>query len=123
MTPDSFKQRIKTIAQPDTSADPSGWSEVNPLWGHCAVVALLAQDYFGGELVRGDLSNHPKYSHLRSHYWNRLPDGQEIDFTAEQYPDLAFTELDSEVRDRARVIEYPDTEKRYQLLKECLLLP
>jgi hypothetical protein len=118
MTPEQFTLHLKIIAAADTSADPAGWTTDNPLWGHCAVAALLAQDYFGGELVRGDLANHPKYAYLRSHYWNRLPDGQDIDFTSSQYTDLSCTELTSEVRDRNRMLAYPDTKKRYELLKE-----
>ncbi len=118
MTFEQFRHTINTVAEADTSADPTGWTAENPLWGHCAVVTLLAPDYYGGELVRGDLSHNLKYANLRSHYWNRLPDGQEVDFTASQYPDLSFVQLASEVRERARVVSYPDTLKRYHLLKE-----
>lgn len=50
----------------------------NPALGQCAVTALIVQDYFGGELVNC-LHTH--------HYRNRLPDGQEIDFTKQQFPE------------------------------------
>jgi hypothetical protein len=117
MTQEQFIYKINIVAQADTSADPVDWTAENPLWGHCAVVSLLAQDYFGGELIRGDLSRFQKYAYLSSHYWNRLPVGQEIDFTATQYSDLSFTQLASEVRERTRVMSHPDTLKRYELLK------
>lgn len=59
-----FLDLIKKSARKETSFDPENWNEDNPLRGHCAVVSLLAQDYFGGELIRGSLKDHPKYSYL-----------------------------------------------------------
>ncbi len=118
MNKDDFLGRIKQVSQKDTSADPDGWTENNPLWGHCAVVSLLAQDVFGGTLTRGSLKEHAKYGYLRSHFWNRLPNGEVEDFTAEQYTDLSFSELHGEERSREDVLSYPDTLRRYTLLKE-----
>ncbi len=117
MTHEKFLKILKDVASKDTSADREGWTFENPLWGHCAVASLLAQDYFGGSLVRGSLEGNEKYTHLRSHFWNRLPEG-EVDFTAEQYSDLKFSDLPKEIRDRERVLSYPDTQRRYTLLKE-----
>jgi hypothetical protein len=119
-TEDDFKRVLKDVAQRDTSADPSGWTDSNPLWGHCTVAALAAQDLFGGQVMRGSLLNIPKYAHLRWHYWSRLPDGQEIDFTAEQYPDLSFHDLAGEVRERAKDLLHEDVARRYALLKARL---
>lgn len=118
MNVNEFVSILKRVCRADTSADPEGWSEDNPLWGHCAVVALLAQDEFGGEIVKGSLKDHPKYSYLRSHFWNVLPDGQAIDFTAEQYPDLTIDELEPEPRTRKHILSHPDTLHRYNLLKK-----
>lgn len=112
-----FISKLREIAQRDTSADPSGWSPDNPLWGHCAVGALLAQDHYGGDLIRGSLEDIPKYAHLRSHYWNRI-DGEYVDFTSEPYPDISYQELQGEICDRERVLRYEDTVRRYQLLNE-----
>jgi hypothetical protein len=117
MDKETFLTRIRNVASRETSADPDGWSDENVLWGHCAVVALLAQDYFGGTLVRGSLEN-TKYAHLRSHYWNKLPDGDEVDFTSSQYSDLSIGDLQGEERPRERVLPYPDTLKRYEMLEE-----
>lgn len=114
----AFIEKLRTICQADTSAEPTGWTKDNPLWGHCAVVALLAQDTFGGSIMKGSLKDHPKYEYLISHYWNVLPDGRSVDFTAEQYPDLSFTELHPEPRTRQRILRHPDTVRRYMLLKE-----
>lgn len=114
---DNFTNLLKLITKNDTSSDPEGWSASNPFWGHCAIVSLLAQDYFSGTLIRGSLER-TKYANLRSHYWNKLPGGEEIDFTQEQYPDLSFEDLTGEERDRNRILKYPDTLARYILLKK-----
>lgn len=114
ITPEEFDRLIPAICAADTSADPSGWSEINPTWGHCAVVALLAQDIFGGELLRGSLSGTP-FAAMTSHYWNRLEGGQEADFTAAQFggrrPPLVGRE-----RERSYMMEHPATVHRYELL-------
>ena len=118
MTTSEFEEKIVTILAKDTSADPDNWSPQNPFWGHCAIVSLLAQDYFGGTLMRGSLTKMPHYEHLRSHFWNQLPDKREIDFTADQYKDFSFYDLIGEPRDRERVLRHPDTQRRYTLLKK-----
>lgn len=112
-----FIKILRKVASQDTSVDPGGWTPENPLWGHCAIVSLLVQDYFGGELMRGAFDRNHKYSHIRSHFWNSFTEG-EIDFTAEQYPDLKFTDLPKELRDRSMVLKHINTQLRYNLLKE-----
>lgn len=120
-TKENFVEVIKEIASKYTSSDPNHWTQDNPLWGHCAVVALLAQDYFGGDLVKGSLKEYEKYSCLKSHFWNRLPTGEEIDFTKEQFKDISIMNLVGEVRSRESVLSYPDTLKRYNFLKKKLI--
>ncbi len=115
VTKENFLDLIKKAAGRDTSSDPEHWTKENSLWGHCAVVSLLAQDYFGGELVRGSLEN-TQYSSLHSHYWNKLGEGSEVDFTARQFKEGLPT-LDSEIRSRERVLSHPDTQRRYEALK------
>lgn len=68
ITKENFSSLIKKITSKDTSADPENWTSSNPLWGHCAVVSLLAQNYFGGDLIRASLEHIPEYSYLKSHY-------------------------------------------------------
>lgn len=117
ITQKDFLDLIKKSARKETSFDPENWNEDNPLWGHCAVVSLLAQDYFGGELIRGSLKDNPEYSYLKSHFWNKLSDTDEIDFTAEQFPIRPnFTEIG--IRPREHVLNHLDTKRRYELLKE-----
>lgn len=117
MNQKQFLKYIKEIASSKTSFDPNGWTSSNPLWGHCAVVSLLAQDIFGGEIIKGSLIDYPKYSYLKSHIWNRI-DGNDIDFTAEQYKNLSCKDLQGEICPRESILNYPDTIMRFNLLKE-----
>ncbi len=114
----NFLKILAKICDRDTSADPEHWSAENPLWGHCAVVALLAQDQFGGTLVRWYLEGVAGLEHVRSHYSNILPDGTEFDFTAEQFQGKLPKDLPAEERTREQVLSYPDTQRRYELLRD-----
>lgn len=113
----AFINILASIGSRDTSADPDNWSDNNPLWGHCAVVSLLAQDVFGGEIYRGSLKHVPKYAYLSSHFWNKIGNKM-FDFTQSQYPDISYQDLPAEIRTREEILSYPDTLRRYTLLKE-----
>src|SRR5689334_14582809 len=73
-----LKWLLRTAWCEDTSLSPAEWSGANPAVGQCAVTALIVQDLFGGKLLRGQLMR-------GTHYWNRLPNGDEVDLTAEQF--------------------------------------
>jgi hypothetical protein len=73
------------VAQADTSCYPSEYKRAkesgelkSPLRGHCAAVATMIRGMFGGDVVQGRVNE-------ESHYWNRLPDGIEIDLTSCQF--------------------------------------
>jgi hypothetical protein len=117
MNQKEFLEEIRKVANSETSFDPNGWTNKNTLWGHCAVVSLLAQDIFGGEIIKGSLLNHPKYEYVKSHFWNRI-DGSDVDFTAEQYNDLSYKDLKGETYPRELILSYLDTVKRFDLLKQ-----
>jgi len=112
MTVERFLDLIRRAAKKDTSYDGAHWCKENPLWGHCAVVALLAQDHFGGVIMRGSLEDIPGLETMRSHYWNRLPDKQHIDFTIEQFAEK-LPKLQAATRSRKKILAYPGVEKRY----------
>ena len=118
MDKDDFLKIMRHIGARDTSAYPDGWTPKILCGGIVSVVSLLAQDVFGGELMRASLKDHSKYAYLRSHFWNYLPDGKEVDFTADQYSDLSYRDLEGVARSRVSVLESPDTQRRYTLLKE-----
>ncbi|MDA2936463.1 hypothetical protein MYX06_04565 [Patescibacteria group bacterium AH-259-L05] len=48
----------------------------------CVDTALVVQDYFGGQIV----SDRPQFRyHVIRHCWNILPNGEEVDFTRNQF--------------------------------------
>jgi len=113
---DAFAGLLAACCDRETSADPDGWTAENPLWGHCAVAALSAQDRFGGTLRRASLEKFPKFAHMRSHYWNRFLYGGERDFTRPQFGDDPPQGLVAEERTRAYVLSHAPTLERYKLL-------
>ena len=115
-----LRELLPTICDRETSQDPEGWTPDNPLWGHCAVVALIVQDYFGGDLLRASLKGTPWFPQNVSHYWNRLPDGTKVDLTEDQFGDSYPTLPDPIIRTREYVLSYPATVKRCELLKARL---
>jgi hypothetical protein len=53
--------------------------------GQCGPTALIVNDLLGGELLVADLL--ADGVQLGVHYWNRLPDGSEVDLTGDQLLD------------------------------------
>ena len=96
--------------------DVARWTPDNPCIGQCAVTALLIQELLGGELMPTSVEG------FGSHYYNRLPSGDDLDLTRGQFP------ADSEVppgepRTREYVLDSPraiaaGTRQRYELLKQ-----
>lgn len=70
----------------DTSADPENWTPENPAYGQCAVTACILQERLGGELCRQAIDPG------RSHYWLKLPSGEEMDLTERQFQGWPYTE-------------------------------
>jgi hypothetical protein len=111
-----FRKMAPALCGRDTSADPQGWTPENPLWGHCAIIALAAEGLFGGELLRASLDG-TKFSSMRSHYWNRLPSGKETDFSRSQFGDSYPAGLRGEVKTRDYVLFDPETKKPREIVK------
>ena len=119
ITPQKLIEILPGICDKETAYSPSDWSPANPLGGHCAVVSLIAQDIFGGDILRASLKHISELSHIGSHYWNRLSDGTEIDFTRAQFGNNYPTNLKPEVKDRS-YFAIEDTQRRYKLLSSRL---
>lgn len=113
--PNEFEVIMLEICDQETSQDSEAWTAENPLWGHCAVVSLLVQDVFGGDLLRVSLEG-TEFASSRSHYWNRLPNGIEHDFTRVQFDGRYPKGLKAEVCERSYVLSYQPTVQRYELL-------
>jgi hypothetical protein len=77
------------------TCDPAAldeWHEANPARGQCGVTALVLQDLLGGELLLAQvLKGNGEFQGW--HYWNRLPSGEILDLTREQFaPDESIQE-------------------------------
>jgi hypothetical protein len=72
-----------TCSPDDVARAP--WSSGNPAWGHCDITALVVHDFFGGDLVVGEVRLGEEQRGY--HWWNRLPDGREVDLTSSQFRD------------------------------------
>ncbi len=112
---DALLEILRQTCEKDTSADPKGWSHLNPLWGHCAVASLVVQNIFGGKLLRVSLENTP-FEFMRSHYFNELPDKSSIDFTQEQFGTRYPKDLIPAKRPRSLVLAHQETRNRYKKL-------
>jgi hypothetical protein len=56
----------------------------NPARGQCGATALVLHDLLGGDLLLAEVLL-PDGSRQGVHWWNRLPDGREVDLTREQF--------------------------------------
>lgn len=113
VTPEEFADLLPFICDRETSSDPDNWTPENPLWGHCAVVSLIAQDLFGGKLFRTSLLDIPEFARMRSHYKNAARD-----FTASQFGDHYPEDRVWVEKKRSDVLSpaHPETKERYKLL-------
>jgi len=83
MTIEQFQEIIPKICNVDTCKTPEIWTSKNPTQGHCAIISLLAQELFGGTIVRVSLINTP-YEKMVSHFFNIIS-GVDYDFTISQF--------------------------------------
>ena len=116
-----FPALLTILCDQDTTQDPAGWTSENPLHGHCAVVAVKAQEFFGGDLLRSSLLGTP-FASMGSHYWNILPDGVEMDFTAGQFCGSRPLFPDAEIRSREYVLYDPRTGEQREIFSRYKLL-
>ena len=129
ITVSTFEELMPHLCDRETSLDPERWMPENPLWGHCAVVSVIAQELFGGQLFRASLAGSPGFGENDSHYWNVLPTGVEHDFTRSQFGNRYPRLENSVTRTREYVLFGPKdadektkmrfaaTRNRYKLLK------
>lgn len=110
----TVRARLEQVWGEETAA-PGSFDAARISTGQCAVSALYLQAICGGELLR--TMNAPGGEPV-SHYWNRLPDGSEVDLTRDQFRVWAPTQII--VRSRAYLEAHPDTMTRYQVLLQRL---
>jgi 8-oxo-dGTP pyrophosphatase MutT (NUDIX family) len=64
-------------------SDLADWHPGNPSRGQCGVTAMVVREVLGGDLVLGQVTAGGEPA--GHHYWNRLPDGTELDLTRDQF--------------------------------------
>lgn len=82
---EATEQALLASWTPDTSDDPDAWNPDNPAAGQCVATTLVLQALYGGEIVVSDVRYADGTTRDRGHAWNRLPSGEEIDFTYAQF--------------------------------------
>ncbi|MFG1925912.1 hypothetical protein [Cryptosporangium sp. NPDC048952] len=85
VTVDVLRPIFRSAWGPDTCYPNASeqWRPDNPARAQCGMTALVVQDLLGGDLILGEV--HVDGVKTGNHYWNRLPDGTEVDFTGEQF--------------------------------------
>jgi hypothetical protein len=108
---------LRAIIARGWSADTSdSFHPCTPSKGQCAVTALVVQDWLGGDLLRAPYCDGDEKG---SHYWNRLPSGEEVDITRDQFKSPLFGS--AEVRTRDYLLSNVNTRARYIALKEGIV--
>ena len=115
MTIKELEQKLYNIYSKETcySKCREYWNKDNPTLGHCAIVSLIVNDYFGGEIYRIKLDG-------SSHYFNVI-NNKIVDLTKYQFNEDIDYE-NRELRNRKDIINNEETLYRYNLLKERLEL-
>jgi hypothetical protein len=100
-----FEQSVKAACKADTALLRfREWLPNNPTMGHCAPVACLVKELFGGEIVIvGCKSSDEDIKFARYHYFNILPNGKRADATLSQFgPSVIFEPSPTESNERLR---------------------
>lgn len=71
----------------DTSDDPEGWTPENRALGQCAVSSLVVRALYGGEILIATVLDAHGEPTADGHAWNRLPSGEEVDCSFDQFRD------------------------------------
>mgnify|MGYP002621454130 CR=1 FL=1 len=114
MTLELLQQYLYKVYSKDTCYPlcRDDWNDSNPTLGHCAIVSLIVNDYFGGDIYKIKVDG-------VSHYFN-LIDNKVVDLTSSQFN----KEIDYNgkiKKDRLEILQ-KDTLSRYKLLKMRLQL-
>lgn len=87
------------------------WNDDNKYLDMCAIISLIINDYFGGNICKVNVDG-------ISHYFNLIED-KIIDLTSDQF-DFDIDYKNHQIVDREKILT-DDTKDRYNVLKEKLL--
>jgi hypothetical protein len=93
----------------------ASWNPENPARGQGAGTALIIHDFFGGRLKRCEVYDAPWGDYGRSHFYNELPDGKEVDLTVCQFP-KGTTFGRFEYANRDLLLSFSPIKEQYKLL-------
>lgn len=115
MTLELLQKYLYKVYSKDTCypACKDSWNDKNPTLGHCAIVSLIVNDYFGGEIYKIKVDG-------ISHYFN-LIDNNVVDFTSNQFNKKIDYNCKIK-KDRLEILQDEDTALRYKMLKMRLQL-
>lgn len=119
ITVDELREHFLAAWGPDTCYPhmSAEWSPERPSRDQCGMTALVVQDVLGGDLVLAEV--HVDGAQIGHHYWNRLPDGTDVDLTADQF------RPEETVVGGTVVIRPPDAPRyhreQYELLRDRVL--
>lgn len=110
----NFRERVEAAWCKNSSYCPEDWGSTDEAWGQCAVTAVLLQEVWGGELVRGWAVNEREHIRTR-HYWNHV-NGIDVDLTWRQFP-VGTTIQDREIATYADLVANKWMEERLNTLR------
>ena len=90
------------------------WNNDNKTLGHCAIVALIINDYFGGDICKIKVND-------ISHYFNHIND-KIVDFTSDQFKTDKIDYSNYVLKTREEILINDNTRIRYEVLKLKLKL-
>lgn len=113
-SPKSLRAELEHVWAADTAVDPDAWTPERPSTGHCAVTALLVQEYTDATVIlRVALADG------QSHYFNATPNGMETDLTRDQF-DTYEPIGPAEERTREYLLLNEGTRRRWETLRRRL---
>lgn len=117
---EKLESALKQSFSAETCQGRNVWQKDNPAYGHCALVVLIVQDYFGGEIVfaSAKLPNNKEVKH----YFNKI-NNEIIDLTRSQFPSDTIITPKIIPKDfygdiRKTLLSYSETLRKYNILRE-----
>lgn len=108
---EDLKKALEKSWSADTAFNRKKWIAENPAKGHCWVSSMLVKKYLGGKIKMTSLKDG------KSHFWNVLPDGSEVDLTANQFP-KDFVCPPGKIVDGRAAFRNPWNYRRFKILEE-----
>lgn len=80
LTPKNIQKALE-LSWSEETCWPGCFDRENLSAGHCRVTSAVVYTLLGGEILFAKMRAKPLYTH----FWNKLPNGKEYDFTKNQF--------------------------------------